>query len=46
MSERRERMIRYLKRLGWVGFFFFLIKGLFWIFAGGVALKFIKDFFQ
>jgi len=25
------KIITWLKRLGWVGFFFFLIKGLIWI---------------
>jgi hypothetical protein len=26
--NRKEKMMAYLKKLGWAGFFFFLIKGL------------------
>lgn len=32
----------WLKRFGWAGFIFFLLKGLLWIFAG----KFIYDLFN
>jgi len=28
---RREKIIRWLKRLGFVGFLFFLLKGLIWL---------------
>jgi hypothetical protein len=45
MDERRERIIRYLKRIGWVGFFFFLIKGILWLVAGGVVIKYLRDLF-
>lgn len=31
MFEDRKRILQYLKRLGWVGFAFFLIKGLLWL---------------
>lgn len=40
-SESKNRgVIKWLKRLGWAGFFFFLIKGLIWIavFYGGLQL--------
>jgi hypothetical protein len=28
MESRKEKIISYIKKLGWAGFFFFLIKGL------------------
>lgn len=28
---RKEKTIKYFKKLGWVGFFFFLGKGLLWL---------------
>lgn len=28
---RKEKVIKYFKKLGWVGFFFFLGKGLLWL---------------
>lgn len=31
MTEKKERMILWVKRLGWAGFLFFLIKGLIWL---------------
>ncbi len=31
MKLQKEKIIAYLKKLGWVGFFFFLIKGLVWL---------------
>jgi hypothetical protein len=28
---KKEKIISYLKKIGWAGFFFFLIKGLLWL---------------
>jgi hypothetical protein len=43
-AEKDKKTIRtWLKRLGWLGFFFFLIKGLVWLtvffFAGNEIFK-------
>ncbi len=38
---KKENVIAWLKKIGWVGFFFFLIKGLFWLYViyyGGTKL--------
>jgi hypothetical protein len=42
MEEQAPKLISWLKRIGWAGFFFFLIKGLVWvaIFCGA------KEFFK
>ncbi len=36
----KKGIVRWLKRLGWAGFLFFLIKGLIWlaVFYGGLRL--------
>jgi len=45
MREENEKKTfrKWLKRLGWVGFFFFLVKGLVWVavffFAGNEIFK-------
>lgn len=31
MTERKEKNIRWIKRIGFIGFLFFLIKGLIWL---------------
>ena len=31
MNESTNKVKRWLKRVGWVGFLFFLIKGLLWL---------------
>jgi hypothetical protein len=42
-SPNNEAKRSWLKRVGWIGFFFFLIKGLFWLamflFAGNEVFK-------
>jgi hypothetical protein len=30
-TPKTGKALLYLKKLGWIGFFFFLIKGLFWL---------------
>lgn len=39
-SSDKKGLVKWLKRLGWAGFLFFLIKGLIWIaiFYGGFRL--------
>jgi hypothetical protein len=45
MENRKDKIIAWLKKLGWAGFFFFLIKGvtlyiiLPYLFAQGVLTK-------
>jgi len=36
---RKEKVIKYFKKLGWVGFFFFLGKGLLWLIIPYLAAK-------
>jgi hypothetical protein len=31
MDNKKEKILKWLKRIGWAGFFFFLIKGLIWL---------------
>jgi len=31
MTERKEKIIFWLKRIGFIGFLFFLLKGLIWL---------------
>jgi len=38
-SDRKQAMRTWLKRLGWAGFLFFLIKGLIWLALGYIVLK-------
>lgn len=35
----------YLKRIGWAGFFFFLIKGIIWLVAGKAIIDWIRSTF-
>ncbi|HNW00008.1 MAG TPA: alanyl-tRNA synthetase [Chitinophagales bacterium] len=35
----------YLKRIGWAGFFFFLIKGILWLVAGAAIIDWFKRTF-
>ena len=41
-DEKNSKLKTWLKRVGFLGFMFFLIKGLMWLFAG----KLIIDFFN
>lgn len=36
---RKEKVMKYFKKLGWVGFFFFLGKGLLWLIVPYLAAK-------
>ncbi|MFN0274218.1 MAG: hypothetical protein ACKVPJ_00610 [Chitinophagales bacterium] len=36
-----EKTKLWLKRVGWAGFFFFLIKGILWLVAGKYILEFL-----
>lgn len=36
---RKEKVMKYFKKLGWVGFFFFLGKGLLWLIIPYLAAK-------
>ncbi len=36
---RKEKVVKYFKKLGWVGFFFFLGKGLLWLIVPYLAAK-------
>lgn len=41
-THKRNRLhgiIPWIKRLGWVGFLFFLVKGLVWLAVGYLGLK-------
>lgn len=31
--KKDSKVLTYLKRIGWIGFFFFLIKGIIWLFV-------------
>jgi hypothetical protein len=35
----------WLKRVGWIGFFFFLAKGIVWLLAGKVLLDWMSELF-
>jgi hypothetical protein len=41
--ETNPKFLAWLKKIGWIGFFFFLAKGLFWLyliyFGGKVLMK-------
>jgi hypothetical protein len=41
--SRKEKAIMYFKKLGWVGFFFFLGKGLLWLIIPYLAAKGLID---
>ena len=41
--SRKEKTILYFKKLGWVGFFFFLAKGLLWLIIPYLAAKGLID---
>ncbi len=40
-----EKTAKWLKRMGWAGFFFFLIKGIVWLVAGAVILEWLEKVF-
>lgn len=37
--NRKDKLVSYFKKLGWLGFFFFLGKGLLWIIVPYLAAK-------
>jgi hypothetical protein len=37
----KEKIITYLKKIGWIGFFFFLVKGIIWLIVFYYAGKII-----
>jgi hypothetical protein len=40
-----EKTKMWLKRIGWAGFFFFLVKGIVWLVAGKAILDWIRRTF-
>ena len=38
-AGRRDKLVKYFRKLGWVGFFFFLGKGLLWLIIPYLAAK-------
>ncbi|MEZ5013536.1 MAG: hypothetical protein R2794_04530 [Chitinophagales bacterium] len=38
-----EKTKKFLRRFGWAGFLFFLIKGLIWLAAGSAIIKWLTD---
>lgn len=45
MKFTREKIINYLKKLGWIGFFLFLLKGIGWLVLLYLAKKGLIDGF-
>jgi hypothetical protein len=40
-----EKTKAWLKRIGWIGFLFFLVKGIVWLVAGAAIIEWLKDVF-
>lgn len=40
-----EKTMMWLKRFGWAGFFFFLIKGIVWLIAGAAIIEWFQKAF-
>lgn len=44
--ENENKSRKWLKRLGWVGFLFFLVKGIIWLLAGAVIIEWMRNLFN
>ncbi len=42
-ESKKDKIIKYFKRLGWIGFFFFLGKGIIWLVVFYLAAKGINN---
>lgn len=42
-ENKKSKYITYLKKIGLIGFLFFLIKGLVWLFLGKMVLKYFQS---
>ncbi len=40
-----EKTRKWLKRVGWAGFFFFLLKGILWMVAGAAIFEWVREKF-
>lgn len=45
-DEKNNKLKTWLKRVGFLGFMFFLIKGLAWLFAGKLIIDFFNNLFK
>jgi hypothetical protein len=45
-QDKNSKLKTWLKRVGFLGFMFFLIKGLMWLFAGKLIIDFFNNLFK